>query len=139
MSDLDAFKHRFLRLVELREERDVDKAKAKRSENEYRHYEAELFEELKDSGFKGAIGFDFGPEIGTVKFQLRTTTYGKLIDKTAALKALKEEGLDDLIYQEAVRERRLNELVRDRLEAKSPLPEGVDFYDRNGISISRKG
>jgi hypothetical protein len=139
MSDLDDFKHRFLRLVELREERDIDKAKAKTSENEYRSYEAELFEELQDSGFKGAIGFDFGGDTGTVKFSLRTTTYGKLIDKQVAMEALKREGLDHMIYEEAVRERRLNELVRDRLDAKAELPEGVDFYKRQGISISRQG
>lgn len=137
--DLNAFKHRFLRLVQLREERDIDKAKAKRSEAAYREYEAELFEELRDSGFKGAIGFDFGGDIGTVKFQLRSTTYGKIIDKAAAIAALKKEGLDDLIYQEAVRERRLNELVRDRMESSGDLPDGIGSYDRQGISISRKG
>lgn len=137
MSDLAEFKSRFLRLLELREERDIDKAKSKRSEAAYREYEAELFEEIKEAGIKGRLTFDFGPDVGTAKFQLRTTTYGKLEDKGAALAALKAEGLDELIYEEAVRERRLNELVRDRIEAKAELPEGVGWYDRKGITISR--
>lgn len=137
MTDLDDFKARFQRLLELREERDIDKTKSKRSERAYRNYEAELFQEIKDAGIKGRLSFDFGGTLGTARFQLRSTTYGKLEDKAAAIAALKAEGLGELIYEEAVRERRLNELVRDRIEAKADLPEGVGWYDRRGISISR--
>lgn len=137
MSDLDDFKSRFQRLLELRETRDIDKSKSKRSEKAYREYEAELFEAIKEAGIKGRLSFDFGGDLGTAKFQLRATTYGKIIDKASAIAALKAEGLDDLIYEEAVRERRLNELVRDRIESKSDLPDGVDWYDRRMISISR--
>lgn len=137
MSDLTEFKARFQRLLELREQRDIDKAASKRSENAYREYESELYEEIKDSGITGRISFDFGGDLGTAKFQLRATRFGKIENKKDAIAALKAEGLDELIFEEAVRERRLNELVRDRLDSKSDLPEGVGFYERKGISISR--
>jgi hypothetical protein len=139
VSDISEFKSRFQRLLELREARDIDKKKATTSEKAYREYEAELWEELSELGVKGTISFDFGGDLGTAKFVSRATTYGKIIDSEAALRALKAAGYGDVIYSEAVREGRLNELVRDLLESKTELPEGVDFYTRKGISISRKG
>ena len=138
MSDISQFKSRFQRLLELRETRDIDKQKSKTSEKEYREYEAELFEELRELGVKGTIKFDFG-DLGTASFVSRSTMYGKLVDKDAAITALKAAGYGDVIFAEAVREGRLNELVRDLMESKTELPEGVDFYERKGISISRKG
>lgn len=140
MSDTSTaqFKSKFHRLLELREQRDIDKTAAKKSEAAYRECEAELFEELSELGVKGTIKFDFG-DLGVASFVSRATTYGKVIDSEAALKSLKAAGYGDVIYSEAVREGRLNELVRDLLESKTELPEGVDFYTRKGISISRKG
>jgi hypothetical protein len=138
-TDITDFKARFQRLLELRETRDIDKQKASRSEQEYRAAEAELFEAIQDAGIRGRISFDFGGDLGRASFQLRSTNYGRVVDKDAALNALKTAGLDDVIYHTAIREGRLNELVRDRLESRDELPDGVDFYTRKGISISRKG
>lgn len=132
------FKAKFQRLVELRETRDIDKAAAKRSEAAYRESEAELFAELQDAGIRGRLEFDFGPELGTVKFQRRSTPYGRIIDKAAAVEAFKKLGKHEIIYEESIREGRLNEFVRDTLETHGELPTGVDFYHREGISISRK-
>lgn len=139
MTDLDQFKSRFLRLLELRIERDVDQTKAEKSDKAFKAAEAELWEAVNDAGIKGSQTFDFGDEYGTVRFTPRQPTiYGRIIDKDTAIKALEAEGLDDVIYDKAVRKGRLNELVRDRFEAGSALPEGVDYYDQKGITISRK-
>lgn len=135
--ELESFKARFRELVELREARDRDKAALKRSESAYRECEANLFADLEESGIQGRLTFNFGGDLGTVKFQPRSTRYGQIIDKEAAIKSLREEGLEEIIFQEAIREGRLNELVRDRLESGSELPEGVGWYPRRGISISR--
>lgn len=134
---LDEFKARFRELVVLREQRDKDKAALKKSEAAYRECEATLFADLEEAGIKGRISFDFGGEIGEVKFQPRQTRYGQVVDLQAAIAALKAEGLDEIIFKESVREGRLNELVRDRLESGSELPEGVGWYPRRNISISR--
>lgn len=138
MPDMDDFKASFRTLLELREQRDIDKAAAKRSEAEYREKEAELFAELQDAGIRGRFEFDFGGDLGVAKFQRRSTPYGKVIDKEMAIKALEAEGLSEIIYEKSVREGRLNELVRGRLETSKDLPDGVGSYNRQGITISRK-
>lgn len=135
---LSDFKAKFRELAELREASDIAKAAEKKASKAYREAEAQLFAELEDAGITGRQSFDFGGDLGKISFQRRSTTYGRLIDKDAAIAALKEAGLDEMIFQESVREKRLNELVRDRLEAHADLPEGVDYYQRKGISISRK-
>jgi hypothetical protein len=138
VSDTADFKAKFQRLLELREARDIDKAKSKKSEAEYREAEAELFAELEEAGIRGRLEFDFGGDLGVAKFQRRSTIYGRIVNKQAALESLKAMGLDDVIYEEAVREGRLNEKVREWLETKAEIPEGIDYYPREGISISRK-
>jgi hypothetical protein len=139
VSDVTAeLKSKFQRLLELRETRDIDKARAKKSEEAYREAELELYEELKDSGMRGRIGFDFGGDLGRASFNLRTTHYGRIVDKEAALKSLKASGDYDVIYTDSIREGRLNSLVNTRLETRKDLPDGVDFYTKRGITISRK-
>lgn len=140
MSDnpLEEFKAGFRRLLELREARDTDKAKADKSSAAYRELEAELYAELEEAGIRGRLEFDFGGDLGTAKFQRRATTYGRVVDKDAAIAALRAMGLDDVIYDTAVREGRLNEKVREWRETGADYPEGVDAYDRKSIAISRK-
>lgn len=136
-TELTDLKAKLRNLLELRVKRDEDKAAADASSRAYREAEAELYAEIEESGMRGRISFDFGPELGKAGFQIRRTTYGRVLDKEAAIAALEAEGLSDVIFDKSVREKRLNELVRDRLEARDKLPDGIDFYDRKGISISR--
>lgn len=138
MSDMDEFKASFQRLAELRQSRDRDKKAAEKSEKAYREKEAELYAELEEAGIRGRLTFDFGGDLGTYKFQRRATIYGRVLDKKTALEALKKLGLSDMVYSEAVNQGRLNEKVRDWLEAGETIPEGLDFYTREAISISTK-
>lgn len=140
MSDnpLEEFKGSFQRLLELREDKDIKAAAADKADKEYREKEAELYEELQEAGIRGRHTFDFGGDLGTAKFQRRSTKYGRVIDKKAAARALKEMGLDEMFDDTAIRAGRLNEKVRTWLETNTELPDGVDFYERKGISISRK-
>lgn len=136
-NDMTEFKGKFMRLLELRETRDTDKAVSKKSEAAYREYEAELWAELADAGIKGTLKFEFG-DLGTASFVSRSTTYGTIVDKKTAIAALKAIGESEAINEESIREGRLNSLVRDYLETGKELPDGVDHYERKGISISRK-
>lgn len=138
MSDLSALESRFRRLAELRRDRDIDSQAAKASESAYREYEAELLEALDGSNLKGAISIDFGGDLGEIKFQRRKTTYGRIIDKRAAMQALAAEGLDEQMTGTKIEARRLNELVRERQESGENLPDGIGFYDKQFISISHK-
>lgn len=136
---LAALESKFRRLAELREQRDIDKKSSEQSEAEYREYEAELFETIEDSALRGTVEFDFGGDLGVVRFQPRRTIYGRVIDKNAALDALDVIGLSEEMTAPKIEARRLNELVRDYVERGEELPDGVDYYERRYMTISRKG
>lgn len=139
MSDLAGLESKFRRLAELREQRDFDKAAAESSEKGYREYEAELLEAIDESALRGTIQFDFGGDLGVIKFQPRRTIYGRIIDKNAALDAFEEEALLDEMTAPKIESRRLNEYVRDKVESHQELPDGIDYYERRYVTISRKG
>ena len=139
MSDLYLLESKFRRLAELREERDFAKKTAETAESAYREYEAELFGVVEDSALRGTIEFDFGGDLGTIRFQPRSTIYGRVIDKFAALESLENEALLDEMTAPKVEARRLNEYVRDRMENGQELPDGIDYYERRFFTISRKG
>lgn len=138
MSDLANFESKFRRLAELREQRDIDKAALKNSESAYREYESELLETVADSSLRGSVEFDFGGDLGVIRFQPRGTIYGKVVDKAAALDSLDEAMLREEMTSEAIEARRLNELVRDYLERGEELPEGIGFYERKFFTITHK-
>jgi len=139
MSDLAALESKFRRLAELRETRDIDKSTADASESAYREYEAELLETIDESALRGTVEFDFGGDLGRIRFQPRRTIYGKIIDKNAALDAFEEEAIADEMTAPKIEARRLNEYVRDRMESGQELPDGVGWYERRYVTISRKG
>jgi hypothetical protein len=139
MSDLSALESKFRRLAELREQRDIDKKAAENSESEYRTYEAELFEAIEESALRGTVEFDFGGDLGKIRFQPRRTIYGRVIDKAAALEAFEADAIAEEMTSPKIEARRLNEYVRDRIESGQKLPDGVDYYERRFFTISRKG
>lgn len=138
MSDLAALESKFRRLAELRETRDIDKQTAESSEAAYREYEAELLEAIDESALRGTVEFDFGADLGIIRFQPRRTIYGKIIDKNAALDAFEEEAIVDEMTAPKIEARRLNEYVRDRIESGQELPDGVGYYEKRYVTISRK-
>jgi hypothetical protein len=139
MSDLAALESKFRRLAELRETRDIDKQAAEGSEAAYREYEAELLETIDESALRGTVEFDFGGDLGIIRFQPRRTIYGRIVDKNAAMDAFEDEAIMDEMTAPKIEARRLNEYVRDRIEAGVELPDGVGYYERRYVTISRKG
>lgn len=138
MTELAQLESKFRRLAELREDRDIAKKTAETAEGEYREYEAELFVAIEDSSLRGTVEFDFGGDLGIIRFQPRSTIYGRVIDKNAALDAFENEALVDEMVAPKIEARRLNEYVRDRLESGQELPDGVGYYERKFFTISRK-
>lgn len=139
MSDLAGLESKFRRLAELREERDIAKQAEKAAEEAYREYEASLFEEIEDSSLRGTVEFDFGDDLGKIRFQRRSTIYGRIIDKNAAMDAFENEALVEEMTAPKVEAKRLNEYVRERLENDGELPEGIGYYEKKFFTISRKG
>lgn len=130
---------KFRRLVELREQRDQDKAAFERSEQDYRAYESELFAEMAESPIKGSRRIDFGGDIGLVVFTPRETKFGRVADAKAAYQWFKDRHMIDGMFKPQIAKARLNELVREALERGETLPDGVDWYANRGITISKKG
>lgn len=135
---LAGLESKFRRLAEKREDRDIAKSAYEKRERDYREYEAELFEQIEDSALRGTVEFDFGGDLGVIRFQPRRTIYGRIIDKNAALDAFENEAIADEMSSPKIEARRLNEYVRDRLENNQNLPTGVDFYIKQYFTISRK-
>lgn len=128
----------YRRLIELREKRDEAKVTLKNAEQEYRECDAELYEEMEHGPFKGSRKIDLGGAHGVVTFTPRATPYGRIIDREAAVAYFEEQGELHTMIEDKVIARRLNELVKERLEAGASLPPGVDFYYRRAVAISRK-
>jgi hypothetical protein len=134
-SDLEVKLRRF---VEARTKRDEDKAAAEKSEKEYREQEAELWDELEDSPIEGAIKVNLGPPYGVVAFQPKETYYGRILDEEKALDYFERTAQVDEYTAPKIVKGRVNELVRECLEAGRPTPEGIDFYAQRYVSITKK-
>jgi hypothetical protein len=128
---------KFRRLAELREARDIAKVTAETTDQEYREYEQELYDELEESPIKGARRIDLGPPYGEIRFTPRETFYGRIIDVDKALEYFEEHGLDGDLTKPSFVKRRLNEIIRDRMDRGESLPPGTDFYANRGITITR--
>ena len=126
------------RLMEAREKRDTTKTAAERAERQYRTLEAEVWEALEDSPIEGTIKIDLGPPYGLVSFLPRETYFGRVIDKEDALDYFEQRAMSEEMTEPKIAKARVNELVREHLEQKKPMPPGLDFYPKRYVSISRK-
>lgn len=139
MSEEDRIASKFRRLVELRETRDQTKTSADIAEEEYRRYEGELFDEIQDGPMQGTRRINLGEEFGVVAFTPRETKFGRIIDADAAVEFFAKRDMAEEMTRPKIEKRKLNELVRDYLDAGKSLPDGIDFYVNRGITISKKG
>lgn len=137
MQELEVFRSRFARLVELREEKDLTAAAAKSAKDEFEQYQAELWDDINDSPLKGAISLDI-PGHGQVSFQKRETYRGRVLNEHELIAWAQENGVIDEFTSPSISMARLNELVRTRIEAREALPPGSDFTATRYISMSFK-
>lgn len=137
MSDdvLTALRSKFRDFVDLRDEKDIANKRAKNLKDQYDALQAELWEAMEDAGLS-SLKLELGDEV--ITFSQRTTLYGNVYDKEAAAEAFKDQGRFEEYTGIKFEAKRLNELVRTCLEQNQPLPEGVDFYDKRVISVTRK-
>lgn len=129
---------RVRRLVELRAARDQTKLAADNAKKEFESYQAAFFEEYERSPLKGSIKVDIGGDHGTVQIVPRATKYGRILDRDKAEAFFKDRGRSEEFLKEDIRMGRLHELVRDHLEKKLPLPDGIDFYTKQYFTVTFK-
>ena len=125
-------------LVRLREERDKDSAKAKKSKDAFEVFQAELYERIQKSPVKGSRKVDIGGDKGLVQIVPRATKFGRVLDREAAEAYFAEQAKTKEYIKEDFRMGRLHELVRECIEQKKPLPPGIDFYTKEYFTITFK-
>ena len=112
------------------------KAESDAATSEYKAVEQEVLDKLDELGVK-TLTVEL-PSIGSVRFTRRKpTVYGRITDIDAAQEAFENSGRVDELFAPKVSASRLNEYVRECLEQGTPLPAGVDFYERPGVTVSR--
>lgn len=131
-------KAKLRRLMEARQKRDDEAAAAKASEAEYRDIEAEVYEELDESGIVGSLKVNLGEPWGWVAFNTRETYFGRIIDQEAALDWYENRSMTDEVTAPKFVMARINEEVRDRKEQGLDMPPGIDYYARRGVTITRQ-
>lgn len=137
MDEVEALQERFAELVRLRIAKDTAKAAADRAKDEYDEYESDLWEEINESPLKGAIPLEI-PGHGKVVFQKRETYRGRVLNEADLVEWARENDMLAEFTEPKISKARLNELVRERIEAREPLPPGADFYPTRYISMSFK-
>jgi len=112
------------------------KSESEAATNEYRAAEQDVLDKMDELGLK-TLTVDLAG-LGNVRFTRRKPTiYGRITDPEAALEAFVESGRSEELFAPKVSASRLNEFVRECLEQGQPLPPGVDFYERPGVTVSR--
>jgi hypothetical protein len=135
LKSADELAARVREFVRLRTVRDETKAAADAAKKEFDIYQAELFDEYSRSPLKGSINIDIG-DGQYVRITPRSTKYGRILDYDKALAYFKKRHKEDEFVKQDFRMGRLHELVREHIEQKKPLPEGVDYYTKEYFTIT---
>lgn len=136
LTNLEELRSRVARLVELRRVNDQAQTAAKKAKKELDEYQAEFFEEYRKSPLTGSIRVEVGDEV--VQLVPRETKYGRVLDYDKARAYFKERNKDEEYIREEFRTGRLHELVREHIEQKKPLPDGIDFYTKEYFTVTIK-
>jgi hypothetical protein len=126
------------RLMELRDIRDNAKKAAETAETEYRDAEADVYAALEENPVKGSIKVDLGEPWGVVAFYPRSTIYAKIIDPSKAQEHFEQRAMIDELSAPKFVMGRINDIVRTAREQDQPMPPGVSWYERRGVTITRQ-
>jgi len=137
MSELNEIQQKLRRVFEARQERDTTKTAAERAEKAYRRIESETWDELEEGPMRPPYKVDIGSPYGVVSFHPKETYYGRVIDAEKAIEYFEKRALVDEFTESKISKSRLNELVREKMEQGEQMPDGVDFYPRRFITITR--
>lgn len=135
-------KSTFRRLMELREKRDEAKESLSKAEEEYRTFEAEMWDRMTEDGTlttkDSTVRVPLGEPYGTITFSPRETLYGRILDKKKAMRYIEDRQLSDEFTEPGIVMARINELVRGLSESGEAPPDGIDWYARRYLTITRQ-
>lgn len=96
-------------------------------------------EDLVHQMLKGAsITVDLGEGYGRRQFIPTTRRYNRIIDENKLIEHFEGDATREGIVTKAIRKAALNDVVKDALDHKRPLPPGVDFWDKRGVRVANK-
>lgn len=124
--------------MELREARDVAKEALKTAEDEYRAAETDVHEALSEGPVDRINNVDLGAPWGKVSFHAKETTFGRILDKDKAKEYFAATGELKEISEPKFVMARINEIVRAHDEQSESLPDGIDFYKKRYVQITRQ-
>lgn len=134
--NLEELRARIARFMELRAAKDETKIAADKAKREFDEYQAQFFEEYEKSPLEGSIKVRVGDAV--VQLVPRRTKYGRVLDYDKAVEYFKKRNKLDEYTRDDFRMGRLHELVREHIEQKKPLPEGIDFYTKEFFTMTVK-
>ncbi len=128
------------RLMELRAAKDEAEIAAKNAKQAYQDAEDDLYDQLTEGPVDRLNNVDLGEPWGKVSFRTRETYHGRIIpgEEEKALAHYEQRAMIEEVTSPKFVMKRINEEVRDAVEAGTPLPPGVDFYARRGITVTRQ-
>jgi hypothetical protein len=122
------------RLAHLKDLKVDERAKYKEHQEAKRareQFELELFEDMQSTN-------TFAQRQGNTNYVLKTTIFSNVTDREAFVEWCRARELDDEFLRETEEKARLNEFVRAALDNNEDLPDGVDWYAKQYISITEK-
>lgn len=123
------FPDRLAELRRLKHRATASQDLADKHKQEHADFQEQLFHDLRDAGLHSVRTDD-------ARFDRRSTIYAAVQDHDAFRDWLIEKGLKEDYLVERESKARLNELVRDRLDAGEELPPGIGWFPREYISIT---
>lgn len=128
------------RLMELRERRDNLKVEYEAAKKDYADAEMELYERLSDGPVSRLNNVDLGEPWGKVSFGSREQYFARVIKgmEDEALEYFRQRARLDEVTEPRFTMARLNEEVRHRRETNEPMPPGIDFYARRGVTVTKE-
>lgn len=137
MSDdaLQALRSRLVEFDELRTKKQLATKRADELKAQFNSLQEELWEALDATGLT-SISVAVGDQ--KITFTAKETLYGNVFDREAAFAAFEAMGRADELTSTKEEKGRINELVRECLEHGQALPDGVDYYGRKVISVTKR-
>ena len=119
------------RLAELKRRWKRTEQVSKAREDQFKERQQEIYAWMERNGMESL-------RTATGTYTTRSTTLSTVFDMDAFVDWLKENDLYEEYIRPDAQKARLNEFVRDRLDAKQDLPPGVGFYQREYISTTER-
>lgn len=129
------------RLVATAERTDELEAELKLAKRAYKDTE-ELVWDHMDAAKRDSDIRDLGVPYGRVQFTKQETVRGSIIagQKAVARASLAAMGLEDVMFDElgVLRQKVLNDHVKDWLRDGTPFPDGITFFTTRYVTITKK-